>query len=180
MKATLNTLLSDEAHNLIVSLIVDKADRAELRKTFARLKDGDVELTVKKYTEKRTLSANAYMWVLIGKIAEATNIPKDEVYRKHIREMGVYRVIEINNDAAETFITAWAMHGAGWICEKTEIGSERTLLNAYYGSSVYSKKQMARLIDSVVQDAVALEIEVKTPDEIAEMISLWQTAEQKH
>ena len=179
MKGRLTALLADDK-DLVIMLKVDKAERATLRQTYMRLHEGDVDFEIKKYTEKRTLSANAYMWVLIGKIAEATNIPKDEVYRKHIREMGVYRVIEINNDAAETFITAWAMHGAGWICEKTEIGSERTLINAYYGSSVYSKKQMARLIDSVVQDAVALEIEVKTPDEIAEMISLWQTAEQKH
>jgi len=179
MTGRINSLLADEAHNLIVSVIIDKLDRAELRKTVAKLKDVDIDFEIKKHVEKRTLSANAYMWVLIGKIAEKLNLPKDEVYRKYIYDVGVFKVIEINNAAADTFVHAWNMHGKGWVCEKVEIGSVWTLIHAYYGSSVYNKKQMARLIDAVVQDAVNLDIEVKTPDEIAEMVSLWES-EPKH
>ena len=174
MKATLNTLLSDEAHNLIVSLTVDKADRAELRKTFARLKDGDVELTVKKYVEKRSLSANAYMWVLCGKIAEKRRTNKDEIYKAAIKEQNIYKVVDINNEAVKTFIHIWQSKGTGWFCEKTETGETRTLLTAYYGSSVYNKRQMSRLIDWLIQDAVALDIDVKTPEEIAKMVALWE------
>lgn len=176
MKARISSLLSDEEHNLIITLKVDKADRAELRKTTARLREDDVDLTLKKYVEKRSLSANAYMWVLCGKIAERLGYSKNDIYQKHIYEMGVYRTVEINNAAAETFIHAWQMHGAGWLCEVVDRGEKYTVINAHYGSSVYDKKQMSRLIDGVVQDAESLGIETKTPDEIAEMLSLWEAA----
>lgn len=34
-------------------------------------KDHELEISVKRWREKRSLDANAYLWVLIGKIADA-------------------------------------------------------------------------------------------------------------
>ena len=47
--------------------------------TFYRLKDHDVSIDMKKYYKKRSLSANAYAWVIIDKIAEVMRITKTEV-----------------------------------------------------------------------------------------------------
>jgi len=44
----------------------------------------------------------------------------------------------------------------------------------YYGSSVYDSKQMAALIDNLVQDAQALGIETLPPAEIARLNSQWE------
>ena len=174
MKGRITALLADENADLLVTVKIDKSDRKTLRETVARLREGDVELELKKYIEKRSLSANAYFWVLCGKVAEKMGIDKDEVYQAHIVRQGIYKVVEINNDAADTFIHAWGMNGTGWLCEKTSVGAERTTINAFYGSSVYNKKQMARLIDGLVQDAQAIGIETKTPEEIANMINLME------
>lgn len=69
-------------------------------------------------------------------------------------------------------------NGLGWqtdtIPSKLE-GCTNVVL--YYGSSTYDTEQMSRLIDIVVQDCKALGIETKTPDEIANMLSLWEAAE---
>lgn len=134
-------------------------------------------LKISKWRSKRSLNANAYMWVLTDKIASKLRTTKDEVYRKYIREVGVFRDLSINDEAVDTFIKAWGMHGTGWIAEKLDYGEidGYSTIRAYYGSSVYSTKQMTRLIDMVVEDAVSLGIEVRTPDEIAEMLSLWGT-----
>ena len=35
--------------------------------------DGDLDIEIKKYKEKRSLDANAYMWALLGKQALARN-----------------------------------------------------------------------------------------------------------
>ena len=50
---------------------------------------------------------------------------------------------------------------------------EITDLHAFYGSSVYDKEQMQRLLDSVVDECQSFGIETKTPDELADMMSLW-------
>lgn len=175
MKGKITTLLADENYNLLITIKVEKADRQSLREAVYRLRDGDIEFTLKKYVEHRSLSANAYMWVLVGKIAEKVNLPKNEVYRKHILEVGIYRPLNINTEAVATFETAWSKLGIGWITETVEVGEKQTLINAYYGSSSYNKHQMQRLLDSVIQDAESLGISVKTPDEIAKMVSLWET-----
>jgi hypothetical protein len=45
----------------------------------------------------------------------------------------------------------------------------------YYGSSSYNTKQMSRLINNIVQECQILGIETKTPDEIANMLNLWES-----
>lgn len=138
-------------------------------------------LNISRWKEKRSINANAYMWVLCDKIAEKLKSTKDEVYRKYIGEVGVFRDLSINDDAVDTFIKAWGMHGVGWIAEKLDYGEIKgySTVRAYYGSSVYSSKQMSRLIDMVVEDAKEMGIEVKTPDEIANMLSIWGTENAK-
>ena len=58
------------------------------------------KLTIKidKYRPKRSLNANAYLWVLCEKLADKLTedgIPhtKQEVYRTAIKEKGIYRCI---------------------------------------------------------------------------------------
>ena len=47
-------------------------------------------------------------------------------------------------------------------------------VNLYYGSSTYDKPTMSRLIDNIVQDAKALDIETLTPDELERMREEWK------
>ena len=47
---------------------------------------------------------------------------------------------------------------------------------AYFGASLYTTPQMSRLIDMVIEDCKENGIETKTPNEIAEMLSLWENA----
>lgn len=139
-------------------------------------KDKPYIAIVKVYRQKRSLDANAYAWVLIGKLAEILDITDLEIYREYILKAGVYRQLEISEKAYETFKTAWGMHGKGWICEKLDYVNHQdfALVNAYYGSSTYDTKQMYRLIKMIVDDCIIQGIETKTPDEIARLISLWK------
>lgn len=136
------------------------------------------KLSVKigKFREKRSLNSNSYAWKLISELAENQGLSKEEVYRKYIKEIGVCRQVEIDEKAADTLIHSWGLHGIGWLSEKLDYGEHDgfVLINLYYGSSTYNKKQMSRLIDSIVQDCKAVGIETKTPDQLAEMLSLWR------
>lgn len=134
-----------------------------------------LSLKIGKFKQKRSLDANAYCWTLIGKIAEKTNVPKEEVYREAIRGIGGnYDVVCIKEDAADSLRSAWERNGIGW---QTEVmlskldGCTNVLL--YYGSSTYDTEQMSRLIENILQDCKALGIEVKPQEEIDSLLKNW-------
>jgi hypothetical protein len=136
------------------------------------------KLTVKvgKFKQKRSLDANAYCWTLIGKIAEKTKVPKEEVYREAIRGIGGnYDIVCIKEEAADSLRSAWAKNGIGWQSEtmlsKLD-GCTNVLL--YYGSSTYDTEQMSRLIENIIQDCKSLGIETKSQAEIDSLISNWR------
>ena len=139
------------------------------------LGNGHYEIIIKEHRKKRSLNANAYAWELMSRLAESQGIEKEEVYRHHIRALGVFRQVEINEAAEETLIHSWGLHGTGWIAERVDYTQRKgfVLVNLYYGSSTYNTKQMSRLIDNIVQDCEAVGIPTKTPNEIAKLKALW-------
>lgn len=137
---------------------------------------GELDLTIKPYKPKRSLSANAYMWVLVGKLADATGISSTDIYRNTVKQLGISQLIVINAAAAPTFKRIWEQHGLGWFVDDVdEDTGGSVILRAYYGSSTYNRKQMAALIDLVVQDCRAVGIETLTPAELAGLVDRWES-----
>lgn len=136
--------------------------------------DKDKKFEIKEYKPKRSLNANAYSWVLIGKIADVIGSTKEEVYKEYIKNKGIYRIITIDEKAAPTFIKVWEDRGLGWLCERSETKIAGLVdVIAYYGTSSYNTKQMAGFIDYIVQEAKELDIETLTPDEIERLKTSW-------
>ena len=128
----------------------------DFRQDFAALKDHDVRVEIKKWRKKRSLDANAYAWVLIDKIAQATGVPKTEVYRQAIREIGgVSDIVAVPDNAVDKFREGWSKQGIGWQTEILDSKPGYKRIVVYYGSSTYDTKQMSALIDSLVQEAQA-------------------------
>ena len=157
-----------------------KPEREDLGKAMAvvrKHKDKLYDLEVKVHRKKRSLDANAYAWVLINKIADALRITPKEIYRQAIQNVGGnYEILPVKAEAAEHFKQVWEAQGLGWPCVdmgKSKIDGYRNL-RAYYGSSTYSTTQMAQLIDILLQDCRALDIEVKSDEEIASIMGAWQ------
>ncbi len=129
---------------------------------------------VKEHKVKRSLNANSYCWVLIGKIAEVIGNTKEEVYREYIKNKGIYQVITLNSKAVPTFIKLWTEKGLGWLCETSETNIQGlTDVVAYYGTSSYNTKQMANFIDYVVEEAKSLDIETLPPSELKSLKESW-------
>ena len=154
-------------------LVIELDD--DFRQDFAALKDHDVRVEIKKWRKKRSLDANAYAWVLIDKIAQATGVPKTEVYRQAIREIGgVSNIVAVPDNAVDKFREGWSKQGIGWQTEILDSKPGYKRIVVYYGSSTYDTKQMSALIDSLVQEAQALGIETLPPAEIARLQSQWE------
>ena len=157
-----------------------KPERDDLGKAMAvvrKHKDRLYDLEVKEHRKKRSLDANAYAWVLINKIGDALRITPTEIYRQAIQNVGGnYELLPVKEEAADHFKQVWEAQGLGWPCVdmgKSKIDGYRNL-RAYYGSSTYSTTQMAQLIDILLQDCRALDIEVKSEEEIASIMGAWQ------
>lgn len=138
--------------------------------------DKDYVVEIKEFRPKRSLNANAYCFLLIGKLADKLKITPKEVYRKSIKEIGDnYDIYCMQNKAVEKFRTTWENNGLGW---QTEILDSKvdgcTNVVAYYGSSTYDTKQMSRLIENIVEECKLQGIDVRTPEELALLVQDWK------
>ena len=156
-----------------------KPERQDLGRAMAvvrKHKDRLYDLEVKEHRKKRSLDANAYAWVLINKIADELRMPPVDIYRQAIQNVGGnYEVLPVKSEAAEHFKQVWEAQGLGWPCVdmgRSRIDGYRNL-RAYYGSSTYTTTQMAQLIDNLLQDCRAMDIEVKSEEEIASIVGAW-------
>ena len=138
-----------------------------------------LKIEIKQWREQRSLNANAYAWVIMDKIAQKISSTKEEVYKEIIKKVGVFEILPIKNVAVESFTKRWQSKGLGWVCEI--MGDSKipnyTNVMAYYGTSTYNTEEMARFIDEVVYIAKENEITTETPEQLAEMKSLWSSYE---
>lgn len=129
------------------------APKSVLRQ-FDGLNDKPLTVTVKEFRQKRSLSQNAYLWVLLDKLGAKLNRSKEDIYKIYVKDYGVFETLPIKNEAVERFIKNWSKNGLGWFCD--DLGESKlngyTKLIAYYGSSTYNTAEMTRLIDAVIQD----------------------------
>ena len=140
-----------------------------------RLYKEKCDLTVKKFTKKRSRDANAYCWALCEELAKVLQATKEEIYRQAIKEVGIFKDIELIEDAVSTMQTAWGGNGTGWVSEVVDDGATEgyKLVRFYYGSSVYNSRQMGRLIDHLIEECKAQGIETEPPEIIALMKEEW-------
>ncbi len=135
---------------------------------------GKYELNVEKRKETRSMTANSYLWVLLGKIAAVLKTTKEEVYRHYIVNTSAFITSEIKASEIEHWKNCWRAKGTGWISEELTDNYDGTVeMINYYGSSFYSVEEMAHLIDLVVQDCKELGIETIPPEELERLKNMW-------
>ena len=140
------------------------------------LKDCEkLDIKISKHKKKRSLDANAYAWVLISKIAEKTNVSKTEVYRSAIKEIsGNSDTVCIQDHAVGQLCAGWSRNGIGWVTDTFPSKLEGcTNVILYYGSSTYDSSQMNRLVNILCQECEQLNIETKSPYELASLLDSW-------
>lgn len=132
--------------------------------------DPKKEYEIREAPKKRSLDSNAYLWILADKLADKLKTTKEQVYRQAIDSVGVFEEIKVNTpEAGQRFKRIWMQNGLGWL---TKTIDDTTIL-AYYGSSTYDSKQMARLIDFLQEECVNQGIEVRPQWEVDAMLTEW-------
>ena len=156
--------------------LVSFTTREDPGNLFDELNGLPVKVEIRKASRHRSLSANNYAWVLIDRIAEKTGIPVSEVYRNAIREIGgVSDYYGMRETAYESFCEIWTKGHLGRQVEIIPGSAKPGWINvrAWKGSSDFDSSQMARLIDSLIQDAESLGIATVPDKEVERMVSQW-------
>lgn len=127
--------------------------------------DREKVFEVREYKQKRSLTQNAYFWVLVNEIANVTRQSKDDIHFQMLKEYGQNQVISVqSNIDISKFIKYFEEIGHGRVN-----GKDFTHYRVFEGSSEMDSREMAILLDGVVQEAEQLGIPTLTPAEIARL-----------
>jgi phosphoribosyl-dephospho-CoA transferase len=81
--------------------------------------------------------------------------------------------LTLKPDAVDAFSRAWSSKGIGWVSQVIDSTEKGVTVFAYYGSSAYDTKQMTALVDRLIQDAKALDIDVISEKEKSLLLEEW-------
>lgn len=161
------TIGLDGIQNITVAVLGD------FREEYQKLKDVPVDVLIKKHRSLRSRDANAYCWVLIGKIAEATKPPMDReaVYLNMLQHYGQGGQVKI--PTAQLSLVCRELDYYQILGEGQEHGIPVTYVHMWVGSSKYDTKEMATFIDGIIQEARDLDIDTDTPEQIERFKERW-------
>lgn len=147
---------------------------AKLIETLDESKKYTIEVKEKK--KKRSLNSNSYAWVLLGKLAEKLRIPKTDIYRNYVKEIGgnTKDIVCVQDKALDKLRSAWESNGLGWVTDTLPSKIDGcTNVMLYYGSSTYDVEQMSRLIELIVQDCKQFGIPTYDREELDRLVQKW-------
>ena len=136
--------------------------------------DRDLEdYTIEIAKPKRSNDQNRYMWELISKIAEASGLRENDIYRHAIREAGAWFTFRVAESEYKDFCKTWEANGVGWWVEEEVRDDAGIMCRAYRGSSGYNSLEMSKIIDWIIDEAKWWNIETDTPEQIARRKATW-------
>lgn len=134
-----------------------------------------LNISVKKFREKRSLDANAYAWVLLQKLAEASKSDKWTMYLQCLQRYSrAFTHVIVKENAVEKMKELYRT--CIDLGEVTVNGQTGHQLQVYYGSSTFDSKEMSIFIDGIVSECKELGIQTMTPAEIERIKAAWQSA----
>lgn len=140
----------------------------------------DLSITMTKWRERRTLTANAYYWVIVTKLSEISGFSNARVHNMLLSRYGVLEQMEgetltvmipNTDEAAEDVLEKEIYHLKP--TSHVKQGKNGQMFRAYYlmkGSSDMDTKEFSRLLDGAIDEAKACGIDVLPPDEIERMM----------
>lgn len=154
--------------------LVLTASVPDARRFVYGFKPGEYDISPAK--KKRSLNANSFAWKLINDIALAVRETPETVYREALKNVpNICEVLCVQDKAVDSMERLWTRDHIGRRVEREQSRIKGcTNLYIYYGSSDFDTRQMAMLIDGLIQDARALGIETRPEEEIRSLLEEWE------
>lgn len=140
--------------------------------------DKRYSLEVTEFRERRSLDANAYFHLLVGKIAEDMNLGFEETKTNLVVEYGT---VARDEDGVKVGFKLPASVDVTSIyryvkCFDTRVenGKEFNCYIVFKHTHLMDSKEMSRLIDGTVYEAKQHGIETMPPDKLAALVEEWR------
>lgn len=128
--------------------------------------DQDKEYEIVEVKQKRSLNANAYYFHLLNEIASKMRISKEELHLKYLKEHGQTMLIPLLPEQNPSgYFKYYEEHS-----KATINGKEAIYYKVFMPSSEMSSLEFSILLDGVIEDARALDIEILEDKRIEEML----------
>ena len=134
--------------------------------------DKKYQIEIKESKEKRSLDANAYFHVLVSKLAQEMHMNAEDLKTKLVTDYtkGVYvripKEANISNFGIRYFKMIGEAKGTKQPCNDYLV---------YKPTHEMDTKEMSDLIEGTIQECEQVGIQTITPNERANMLSLWRT-----
>ena len=137
-----------------------------------------LSIEIKKYRQKRSLNANAYIHVLVNKIARALGDGDDNVKKNLVLNYGVVAKDKdgktIGFKLPEHVDVEKIYPYAKLFDVRTDNGVKFNCYIVYKSTHEMDSAEMAKLIDGAVETAKELGIETDTPEQLARYKESWK------
>ena len=154
-------------------LILKTKNLQEIRQFAYNFKAGDYEIV--KQRKKRSNDANALCWAVCTEIANVLRTDKDSIYVDMLRKYGQSDIVSVLSTInVKGYFKYYDEFGKG-----TVNGKEFTHYKVYKGSSEYDTREMAILLDGIIDEAKALDIEVISEREKSLLLQEWNNGKSK-
>lgn len=168
--------------NPIITLEINEREDA-LRMVDA-LHDEKLSIKICKHDKKRSLNANSYYWLLIGKLSKAQNISSSYCHNLMLRRYGeldriddqvVYWVIPDTDEAMRKADEAETFHIKP--TSNVREGNDGIMYRTYLllkGSHEYTRTEFTKLVNGLVDECHNCGIETKSQEEIDSLLAQYE------
>ena len=167
-KGKLQTIHKDFlSSNYIVSFVMEEGSLEQADKII----DKELIINAEPFKDIRSGEANRLLWDCIGKIAKFQGRDKWEVYLESLKKYGQYTYACIKPEAVEAFKESW--RECEEIGELDVNGHKAVQLLCYFGSSTYTTKEFAQLLDGVIEDLTNCGLDRPLSKEMKRALEQW-------
>lgn len=150
----------------------------DLRPDYEKLRQTDVSVDLKKYRQRRSLDANAYFHLLVGKIADSLHLGFEEVKTNLVTEYGAFERddegVKVGFKLPASVDVAKIYRYVKCFDTRIENGKEFNCYIVFKHTHLMDTAEMSRLIDGTVQEAKQLGIETLPPHKLAALVEEWK------
>lgn len=152
-----------KTNKIVVSFAINENLSQE---TLDNISNCKLAIEAKKWREKRSLDANALLWVCLDKIAKAMTPPADkwDIYLLMLKRYGKFTYICVKPNVVDAVKAQWRE------CEvvgEIEINGQKAVqMLCYFGSSLLDSKEFSDLLSGVIEEMRQMGLETPTSKEM--------------
>ena len=134
-----------------------------------KYRDMDLDISFGKHRNRRSLDANACMWVCLGQIADKIHSDNWSVYLYMLERYGKYTHIVVKPEALKDLAKQWREIKV--VGDTIVNGEPMKQVLCFFGSSTYDSKEFSRLLDGVISEMKELKLDTPMREDVRAMLA---------